>query len=263
MPCMLQSSSNGVERSGFTLVEMLLIAPVVILVLGGFIALMVSMVGNTLITRERSLLTFEVQNSLNRIEQDVRVSTKFPTTTGPVASPQGSDDGTAAFNSSSALILNMLATNKNPEDTTRQLVFYANQPNPCGSTETANKVFTLQVIYYLKNGSLWRRTILPVYNLNATPDINTVCKSPWQRNSCSPGYAPSPNCETSDSEITKNVSTFTFSYYLNAQDANALTPSQSDTASAVKVYLANTKTAASQAVGDSGSVLVTRFNTIK
>lgn len=257
------SPNNAVARqSGFTLIEMLIIAPVVILALGGFIALMVSMVGSVLITRDRSLLTYDVQNSLNLIERDVRVSTDFPSSTGTVASPQGSNDSTAPFVSSSALIMSMYATNKNPDDSTRQLVYYANQPNACGSTETANKPFALQVVYYLKNGSLWRRTILPPYNRNATPDANTVCQDPWQRNTCSPGYTAGAPCEAADSEIMKNTDTFSFNYFATVADTTPLTFDQSTTAAAVKVSLTGRKTVAGQLVDDTGSVLASRV-TIK
>src|ERR671933_425112 len=213
MRCMSITKQN---TKGFTLVEMLIIAPVVILVISGFIALIITMVGDVLAMRDRNNMTFEIRDTLDRIEQDSRLSTQFLVTSGTLPSPQGSDSGfagTAAFTSTDSLIMGTLTTNKNPMDSTRQLVFYAKQPNDCGSLETYNRPFIGKTIYFLKNGSLWRRTFLFNYNTNATPNDETLCAAPWQQNSCNPGYLPATRCQTNDIEVMKNVSSFGVKYY--------------------------------------------------
>lgn len=251
------------QTKGFTLVEMLVVAPVVILVIGAFVGVMTAIVGDVLITRDRSAVTFDTQDALNTIEQDTRLATQFLTTTGTLASPQGSDSnfaGTAAFTNTSNLILSTNGTDKNPNDTTRQIVYRAGQPNACGSTQSFNVIFPVQIVYFIKSGSLWRRTIVPTYNTNAIVDANTVCAAPWQRNTCTPPYTPSARCQTNDVEIMQNVSSMTVKYYVDATAAVELTAANAGSASTIEVTLNASKTTAGRSFTTSGVLKVDKLN---
>ena len=165
------SYSKTASQPGFTLVEMLVVAPIVILVVGGIVALLIALVGDVLIARERNSMAYNTQDALNLIEQDVRLSSNIQATTGTLPSPQGSDSnvsGTAAFQSNSALILTLYATNLSPTDPNR-LIITLNTPSACGSPNaTANTPFTYTVVYFVYNNSLWRRVIVPDYNTNSS-----------------------------------------------------------------------------------------------
>jgi hypothetical protein len=253
------------NTKGFTLVEMLIIAPVVILVISGFIALIITMVGDVLAMRDRNNMTFEIRDTLDRIEQDSRLSTQFLVTSGTLPSPQGSDSGfagTAAFTSTDSLIMGTLTTNKNPMDSTRQLVFYAKQPNDCGSLETYNRPFIGKTIYFLKNGSLWRRTFLFNYNTNATPNDETLCAAPWQQNSCNPGYLPATRCQTNDIEVMKNVSSFGVKYYSTPSSTTDIGPTNALSATTIEVTLNGQKTIVGRTITNSGSLRASRLNSI-
>src|SRR3954469_24566042 len=108
-----QTSSKSRSR-GFTLIEVLIIAPIVVLVIGGFVALIMAMVGDVLLTRDQNVMAYETQDALDRIEQDTRIGTQFLNTSRTLTSPQGSDDDIAAFSSTDSLIIGALATDKNP-----------------------------------------------------------------------------------------------------------------------------------------------------
>jgi competence protein ComGC len=255
--------NNKRHSAGFTLVEMLVVAPVVILVIGAFVAVMTSIVGDVLLTRDRSAITFETQDALDRIEQDTRLATQFLTTTGTLASPQGSDSnftGTAAFTNTGNLILSTNATDKSPSEPTRQIVYRANQPNACGATQSFNVVLPVQIIYFVKSGSLWRRTVVPTYNTNATVDANTVCVAPWQRNTCSPPYTASARCQTNDTEIMQDVDTFDVKYYLNAGAATDLGDASAGNASTIEVTINGKKTTAGRQFTTSGVLQVDKLN---
>lgn len=260
------SSCSGPSiASGFTLVEVLVIAPIVILLITTFIGVMVGMVGDALVSRDQSTMAYEVQDGLDRIEQDVRISTQFLVTSNTLPSPQGSDNnfkGTATFTSSGSLILGALATDKNPASPQRQLVFYAKQPNACGSLQTFNRPFVTKVIYFIKNGSLWRRSIVPQYNTNTTPDDYTVCAAPWQQNSCADGLAAGGVCQTNDSELVKNVATFSIKYYPTPTSTTDLGPSGALSASTISVTIEGQRTTAGRTVTTSGSVTATKLNSI-
>lgn len=256
---------------GFTLIEVLIIAPIVVLAIGGFLALIMAMVGDVLVTRDHNTMTYESQAALDTIEQDVRLSTQFLTTSGAFIAPQGSNNnftGTAAFTSTAgnALILNAIATNKNPTDATRGLIYYANQPNPCGSLEASNQVFLINVIYFIKDGSLWRRTVVPDFNRNSPADANTICSpapyDPWQRNSCSPGYAATTRCQSNDAKLMDNIQTLIVQYYSSPSGIIDLGPGNASSATTIKVFINGKKTTAAREITTSLSLRATKLNDI-
>lgn len=259
----LVNKHSNQSSAGFTLIEMLIIAPIVVLALGGFIALMVTMVGSVLTTRDQTTMTYESQDALNRVEDDIRLSAQFLTTTGSLVSPQGVNDGAGAFTStptSNTLLLYTLATTKNPVDSTRELVYYKNQPYDCGAQKAFNQVSFNKVIYYIKNGSLWRRTVMPTYNTNATADAETVCDAPWQQNSCSPGYGTGTRCQTNDIELMKNVTDLDVEYFSSSNSTTDIGPGNAQTATTVKVTVIGSKNTAGNTVATTQSTRATRLN---
>ena len=59
-------------QQGFTLIEMLVIAPIVVLAIGAFLTVIISMTGEVLASRGANTLTYNIQDALNRIDQDVK-----------------------------------------------------------------------------------------------------------------------------------------------------------------------------------------------
>lgn len=258
------SQTKPSKTDGFTLVEVLVIAPMVLLVIGGFIALMVGMVGDVLSTRDQNTMTYEVQNALDRIEQDIRLSTDFLATTGSLPSPQGSNNnfkGTAAFANNSSLILTGLATDKNPVASDRKLIYYANQPNACGDLEGYNKIFTTKIIYFINGGSLWRRTVVPPYNTTTPVSATTVCAAPWQQNSCSPGYGTGI-CQAKDVELIKNFDSLGIKYFPAPDSTDELGTSGAPNATTVEVTLTTKSKTAGRDVGASETLRATKLNSI-
>jgi len=215
------------RQHGFTLVEMLIIAPIVILVIGAFLTAIIGMTGEVIASRASNALSYNVQDALNRIEQDVKQSSGFlATTTLPVAPPalldsvQGYNDDITNFTniggtSGTSIILNMVATTGSPLSTTSGYVFLKNKPNPC-ATSQSNIPLTYTVVYFIKDSTLWRRTIMP----DAYADTaNTVCVTPYQQPSCSPTYmdatATPPFCKTNDIKLVEGLATsdFLVQYY--------------------------------------------------
>lgn len=259
------SPTKKTRSQGFTLIEVLIIAPIIILAIGGFVALMVAMVGDVLVTRDQSTLSYETQSALDRIEQDAKLSTQFLVTSGTQTAPQGSDSnftGTAAFsNASNTLIFSTLATTKNPSDTERGLVYYANQPNACGTDQRYNRPMLTKTMYFIKSNSLWRRTVTPDWNTNTTVDSNTVCNGAWQQNSCSPGYSAT-RCKTNDEKIMDNVASLNTKYYTGPDDTTDIGASAALAASTIDVTINSTKSTAGNDLTDTGTVRVTKLNDI-
>ena len=230
------------QQSGFTLVEMLVIAPLVLIVIAGLISAMVAMIGDSLIANSRVNTAYSLQDSLSQIEQDTRVATNFMGVFSYLSSPQGRDGLSGAFNYNSKedLILTQQATTTSPYNTTRDLVYYADQPAACGSGDmSGNRTLAVRVIYFLVNNTngtktLWRRTIVNPWDVNSTHDGNTVCGTPWQRDSCPQGSTisntPSSNCQSVDQKMLDNVTDFTPTFYDSWGDV-VTDPTQADTVS--------------------------------
>ncbi len=239
----MSRSKSTMRYSGFTLVEVLVIAPIAILVITGFVALMVTMVGDVIAGRARNVMTYDIQSALDMIEQDVRLTTHFLVSSGTMPSPQGKNGATSAFTSTNDLILGEIATDKNPIDPTRGFIYY-DTPFSCGDPSEVykNRIFFTTVIYFVEGGSLWRRTYVPTAG-------GTLCDAPWQVNTCAPGYlSTDTRCKTNDSEILRDIENFDVSYYLNPEDTVAISPATANTASSISVTIEGETIAAGRTV---------------
>lgn len=260
---------------GFTLVEMLVVAPIVLLVIGVFIATIVNMTGDVLSTRNANDLAYNIQDTLSRIEQDVKLSGGFLSTNNiTINSPQGYNDDTTNFHNIDAttgtmLILNSYTTIDNPLGTTPNILYASGQPNPCDSELVSkNQPVMMNVVYFVKNNTLWRRTL-------AQSNYETIgCSKPWQQPSCALNIV-NAFCKTTDLQLIDGVNAstgFTISYY---PDATSTTPNaiasdsnQNDTArqSALKstntatISITAAATIAGRQVSQSGSIRVTSPN---
>lgn len=262
---MSQTNLRHQLKKGFTLVEMLVIAPILILVIGGFIVVLISMVGDAMKSRDSNALVYNTQESLDRIEQDIRLGVLFDTTTGTLTSPQGSNNGTAAFtnatvNGSDTLIIRTLSTDKNPGDSARQIIYYENQPNACGATQNYNNPLISTVIYYVANNALYRRVIVPSYT-TTSGQSNSVCATPWQQNSCSPGIAGA-QCQTQDAKLMDDVSSLTVKYYSDpsAPAGSEIPATSAPSAVTISAAINSSKNSAGAALTNTAAVRATKIN---
>lgn len=197
------------SKSGFTVVELLIVTPFVVLIVATIVGLVVSLTGDALVARERTNTVFIAQNALDRIEQDVRISNTILETSGTLPTPQGRNSsftGTTAFATpASYLVLEQFGTTQSPYNSTRSLVYNANQPNPCGSDQARNIPMSIKVIYYLDGTTLKRRVIVPT--------SGPFCGDVWQRNTCKTGLNTGNQCKAYDEVIAENVSSISYAYY--------------------------------------------------
>ena len=261
-------------RRGFTLVEMLVVAPIAILSIAAIVALSISVVGDALISQDRATTAYTIQESLDRIEQDVRVSNSFLTGYSNLLAGQGKNatstlmTDTTAFTATTngtvtdTLILDQTATTSDPFDSSRTLVYYNSQPYTCGASSAhLNRTLQAPVIYFLRNDNdgngnvLWRRVIVPIWNTNAgaSMDADSVCAAPWQRDTCPKVNA---NCQAVDEKLINNVTAFTLAYYT----ATGTSVADGSSANSVKILLTTTKTIAGASTTSSGTLRVTRIN---
>ena len=247
---------------------MAIVAPIVILVIGALITAIVNITGSVLANRSSTILLYNVQDALNRIEQDVSLSNKFLAINSvTLTSPQGYDNDTTAFNNvdettGTMLVLEYPATTDNPINATDYV--YANLPNSCGSNQVLqNQKVILNIVYFVKDGTLWRRVL-------ANSDYATIgCSVPWQKPSCQPGITGSL-CKAEDIRLVDGVtaSDFTISYYTAAGQIIPQIGGGSafdrqitlNAANTIEVSINATANSAGRNISQSGSVRASRYN---
>lgn len=272
MPSM-QDRSNA----GFTLIEMLIIAPVVILAIGAFIATIIYMTGDAVATRAQNTMAYDVQDALERIEQDVRLSGAFlaQNNLASITAPQGPNESTQRFQSvdteGARLILNAFATSENPSSATRTPIYLIDSLHDCTSSDLAqNQVMTFNIVYFIKEtdgvSSLWRRTMMPTNYASA----GCFSQLPWQQPSCSVG-ATATFCRTTDIRVLDDITYagFQIRYYNSAQTTAENTSASSQNVSTrqsaltnvdtVQITLSPSAVAGGRDISHSGTIRATRI----
>lgn len=275
---------NQGSNQGFTLVEMLVIAPILILSIGVFIGVIINLTGEVLSSRGSNVLAYNLQDALNRIEEDVRLSSGYlakNSIDSTVDNPQGygANGSVAAFTnaggtSGNSLILSSIATTANPLSLTSGFVYRANSPSNCSDPleySKNNAPMVINIVYFVYQNALWRRVIMPLDYAN----IGTWCGDiVWQQPSCQPEYTHS-FCKTNDEKLLDGVAaeSFYIQYYPNAtnntQIAAASNPAAIESvranallsATTVNVSIGATQNIAGRDIERSGTIRVTRLDT--
>lgn len=253
--------------SGFTLVEVLVVAPVILLTIAAFIGIIITLTGEALVARSSNALTYDTQEALNMMEEDVRMSGAFLSVNKwVIPSPYGYNNATQGFTNASSttgtmLILNTSATYKDYAGS-RFPVWRANQPNPCTAGNVSqNSTMPINIVYFIKDGTLFRRTLTP-------PFYGDACTTPTQIATCHPSVTS--GCQTRDTRVLDDVSSLDIQYFSTASasspSANASNPSQTDSnrqtalnsTTTALITLTAGKSVAGRDVTYSGTVRATR-----
>lgn len=248
---LLDNSHTNKSGCGFTIVEMLVVIPIIVLVIGVFIVAIVQMSGDVLSTRVSNYIAYNIQDTLDRIEQDVKLSGGYLATNNiTLISPQGYNNDTTNFlNADStngpSLILNSYVTSSNPLNSQRDIIYASNKPYACSNSQVnQNLPVMMNVVYFIKDSTLWRRTIMPFnYKVGS-------CDLPWQQPSCNPSYVNDSYvfCKTEDIKLIEGIeaSGFDLKYY---QDADPETENTTATDPASSISTRQTALSTSSRIG--------------
>lgn len=283
-------------KRGFTIVELVVIAPIVILAIGAFIAVAIQMSSEVLASRAQSTLVYNVHDALEKIQTDVQRATAFlaensvsvTTTTKQGRNNTGvtgNNDTTSFVNvgpNGDTLILALWATTANPRTTSSEISYLVNSPNPCGVAQTQNDPLVYNVVYFVRTvggvSSLWKRTLMP--SNYATASCNAISlnapavAAPWQRPSCAPGYTTGAFCLTEDEKLVDGVPPegFNLHYYSSANSFSEITGAVSTAnsvstrnslladADTVSVSINASETVAGREVSHDASIRATRWD---
>lgn len=269
-------------QAGFTLVEMLVVAPIIILSIGAFIVLIVNLTGEVMSSRGSNVLAYNLQDTLNRIEDDVKLSAGFLAKNSIAFDANDNPQGSGGVNSTAdftiadssgqkpVLVLNAYATDGNPISLDSGLIYLADKPNSCSSYAeySKNRPMTINIVYFVDaSDTLWRRVVMPADYANP----NTYCgsKAPWQQPTCIDSPSRDDFCKTNDEKLLEHVgaSGFDIKYYTAASTTTPLAISSATTttdlqaATTIGVSLSSTDTIAGREISKSGTLRVSRLDT--
>lgn len=276
----MQNAYNHRPRSGFTVVEVLVIAPVVLLTIAAFIGVLIALTGEVLVARSSNTLAYDTQSGLNMIEHDIRRSGSFLATNNlNLTSPQGENNTSVAFQNatnrtnprSDVLILNMIAITNSADRSATTPVWLRNSPYSCDDTRRQNnQVMTYNVVYFVDtSGTMWRRVIMPP----TYTDTSTRCTEPDQRPSCMPGRTESI-CIAQDARVLNDVTSLKVRYFTSAGSTSPIASASDHTVSSdarnelfsgtttAQIDISSTKPVAGQDVTYSSSVRSTRIGSL-
>lgn len=243
-------STSNKDHSGFTLVEVLVVAPLVILIIGVLIAAIVTLTGSGLTARAENELAQLTQVTLSDIEHDLSLSGDILDKTGNLSSPQGVNNGTGGFNlNDNVLISQTPALTQDTLSDDRKLIFYKDSPHGCSSQDvTDNEVVYVTNIYFVQDNTLWRRTLLP-------SNVSNACSTPWQKNTCQPGQTASI-CGSKDSRLLDlgEGGQASFSYYtIDGTQASTSAPENIRT---IEISLTATRSVAGKPISYDSSLKI-------
>ncbi|MDO8335251.1 MAG: prepilin-type N-terminal cleavage/methylation domain-containing protein [Candidatus Saccharibacteria bacterium] len=252
-------------QRGFTLVEVAIVAPIMILVALSIVAILITLVTSTIRPNATSMLMQQQEKAFDVIESDINNSYVYISSTsssGFLSSlPSGFTDSSPSDYSSppsGTTVLRLQTFNQivNPSDTTGTKVIpaFKDTNTSCSNTTdmTANNIVPIVIIYYVKNNVLYRRTL--TYNYASTPPQTCGTKLAKQT-TCSTG------CTSEDLALVTadKIDTFSVDYYTGINN-NTLTNNDPTLGKSAKVTIGATLQAGGDAVSYTSSIRASRLN---
>ena len=210
-------------QPGFTLVEMLVVVPIALILIAVLVNAMIRITQSASLSNDRSMRMAQLNRALDMIEQDVTVANQFLSkpalrnTFGRVEndyidsshnSLQLSDSVRCGIypeeyrsgacrrgGQSERLILNRLATITPPDaDANIKILAHFREGNFAEQYCKYNSPVFLNVVYFIKDGKLYRRNIMPIDVSTKQYNSSLFCQwtesgqtnhKPWQKPTCS------------------------------------------------------------------------------
>lgn len=234
------------KQRGFTLIEVAVVAPIMILVALSIIAILIILVSSTVQPNARSLIMQQEEKALEVIESDINNSYVYISSTTSSgflsALPSNFSDGAASDYSSppsgtTTLALQTFNQIIDSTDSSRTKVLPAFKgTSSCSNTTdlSASNIAPIVVVYYVKNNTLYRRTLVDTTN-------PSTCGTKLAKQSCL------SSCAAEDVALVQvdALSVFSVVYYTGITNDTVTTDPTA--AKSAKVTI----TAASDAGGDS------------
>ena len=266
--------NDHIRSSGFTIVEVGIIVPIIMLVALALFEVLFSFVHSTAVEKGRVDIAYEKQTAINTVESDVRLATSFLTTKeanmpDPYSNfPDSGPWSYAGDGTNRVLILQSNATSDNPLTGSRQPVYIGSGAACTPANLQYDNLLSYDTVYFVKNSVLYRRRLVDP----GPPATSTQTCAPqqYQKLSCPTVDQLAPatrnaSCGANDEVVARDVSGFNVDYYTDGSSTTKLDAYGADSgavtaASSIGVTLSMGRKIAGETVTGSSSLRVARIN---
>jgi len=270
----LKKNIKKAYSDGFTLVEIGIIVPILIIIAITLFNSLFAMLRSSATQKVDITITYDTQKALAALETDATLTSVFlPTTDASITDTYkpATNGGTWSYLGGSlssptrALIMRVYNTSTNPYSASRKPSYLS--ALGCGlSTLYFNSILQYNLIYFVSNGNLYRRVALdttqatcdPVYQKQSCPSLDTL-GTPSRDASCS----------ADDELVAKNVTGFAVNYFSSQISAVPLSiyssgadPNLVTTAAAIEVTVTATRKTYGQDITGSSTIRISRINKV-
>lgn len=267
------------KSAGFTLIEIGIIVPIlIVMVLIIFDALM-SMIRASTLETARINVTYDRQIAMGNIESDLVLASVYLPTTDTIYpdpyDPTGGWSYEGSGQNSRVLIARMYSTTLNPLDPNRRPSFQNdNEPSNAACTPSnlfSNPVQEYNVIYFVNDGNLFRRKIIDTTAALCSPGQYQKLSCPSQEDLTAQGLGVrDTSCSADDELIASGVSAFNIQYYGSKNSNTPLSVYSGDTpqnraelvttAADAEITLTLSKTVGGNTVSSSSTLRFSKLN---
>ncbi len=210
------------RQRGFTLVEILVISPVVMITIVIVLSFLFNLYGQLIQQGAKINLQSDAQTILFGLQDDLSFSSDFGTTKYSSLTDNYAPGGGWTYNSNpKTLILLAPAATANHRDPNRQAV-YINQlgctPGVSLETMQENPLAFNNIIYFVSGTNLYRRILSP-------PSTTNTCGTVYLKQTC-PAANVTPTCQK-DILLSNQLSSFGITYY-NSSNTVITDPTTAD-----------------------------------
>ncbi|MBI3494459.1 hypothetical protein HY004_00545 [Candidatus Saccharibacteria bacterium] len=242
------------DQRGFTLIEVAVVAPIMILVALGIVAILITLVTSTLRPNARSIVMQQEQKAMDSIESDINNSSGLITDL-----PSNFSDGNAAADyydpPAGTAVIGIQTYDQivNPNDNSGTKVIPAFKDSASSCTNitdlSASNIVPIVVVYFVKDNTLYRRTLTQYYG--STP-ANT-CGTKLAKQTCI-------TCTNKDIVLiaADSISAFSVVYYTGI--TNDVVTTDPTVAKSAKITITASINAGGDAVEYTSTLRASRLN---
>lgn len=208
--------------SGFTIVELIVVVTVMGLLIGLLFGPLDDLYVSNTTSAGQTTQDSDTRSALYRIATDLTYANGF---IGSITTPvtplgAGSDNGVAGWSATSGsstdihvLMASVYASDAAESASNRKPIAVNQNPLAgCSASYIESQIASQNIakntyIYFVRNGNLYRRTMVNSPQLAPTIGLNLPCTTPYQKQSCASG------CTSRDALLVKNVTQFKIEYY--------------------------------------------------
>jgi type II secretory pathway pseudopilin PulG len=217
------------KKRGFTIVEIAVVAPILILVVVAILAALYAIINNMSTQVGRNGSMNDTRAIYKQLESDIEYGLSFyattlPSTLSDVNTPVNGKDykyhGTLSDGTTSSNLNTLFIQSYNQTKSSDAALAGAAVPVTWGACPTttlrvdAATGVPIAIIYYVNNGILYRRTVVHNDTFN---NAVAKCGTPRIRQSCQ--NPPQTKCTVEDQQLLTGVTNFIVDYYASYTDA--------------------------------------------